>query len=79
MMTHRRKYHRGGIKDDIKILCPSQMEPALLSQIEEGRKELQKNPNGMKGYDPNEPNVTSAKNYDKYNTMVKNNIETIEK
>ena len=81
MMTHRRKNHRGGVKDDIKIFCPSQMEPALLSKVEEGRKELQRNTNEKKEYDLliNESNVTSPKNYENYNNILKNNIATVEK
>ena len=81
-MTHRRKKHRGGTKGDIKIFCPSQMEPALLSEIEDGRKVLQKNANKPKACDEFlviESNVPLRKIVEKDNKILKNNLSISEK
>ena len=81
LMTHRRKKHRGASRGDIKIFCPSQMEPQLLSEIEDGRKELQKKATEPKECDDlltKESTINSTKTVEKDNKVLKNNIATEE-
>ena len=81
-MQHQRKKHGGTNKGEIKILCPSKMEPALLSDIEEGRNELEKNANKIiycEQVSNNESNITLQKTLKQDNKIFKNTISTVEK
>ena len=82
MMQHQRKKHGHTTKGDLKIFCPSQMEPALLSDIEEGRNELEKNANKIiycEQVSNNESNITLQKTLKQDNKIFKNTISTVEK